>query len=178
MRHRTGTYFPCFDLLLEIFHRDILPEVAVHINHDGIDTLHGIEDSTQVIIVGNLSGVLFSFQAKLFCNELITESFPVVCRIGYVVCIVVTGCTTKLSSDRTSLQCSQLTVQTIHEHHHFLTQTSRRSRLTVSLCQHRDVRPFFRIRVELSNQLFNQRIVNLFQCFLDRKRNRRIVDIL
>ena len=43
-----------FNLLLEIFHRDILPEVTVHINHHRIDALPGIKDGRQIIVIGYL----------------------------------------------------------------------------------------------------------------------------
>jgi len=178
MRHRTGAYFTRFDFLLEVFHRDVLPEVTVHVNHNGIDALHGIEDGTQIIVIGNLSSILFAFQTELFSHELVAESLPIVCWISHVVRIVVTGSTTELRCNRASLQSSQLAVQTIYEHHHFLAQTSRGSWLTVSLCQHRDVGPFLSIRLQLSNQFFHQRIVHLFERFLNGKRNGCIVDVL
>ena len=54
MRHGTGTYFTRFNLLLEIFHRDVLPEVAVHVNHNGIDAFHRIKNGSQIIIIRDL----------------------------------------------------------------------------------------------------------------------------
>ena len=92
--------------------------------------------------------------------------------------VIVTGSATKLGSNRTSLQCSQLAVQTISKNHDFLTQTSRRCGLSVCLSQHRNLCPFFCISSELCYQFFNLRIIYLFQCFLDRQRHRGIVNIL
>ena len=92
--------------------------------------------------------------------------------------VVVTGSSTELSCNRTSLQYGQLTVQTVSEHHDFFSQTGRRSRLSVSLGQHWDVFPFLRIRCQLVNQLLNLRIIHFFQRILDRQRHRSVVDIL
>ena len=178
MRHSARTYFSGFDLLLEVLHRDVLPEVTIHIHHDGIDTLHSIKNSREVIIVRNLRCIFFAFQSQFFCNKPIAELFPVILRISHVMRIVVSGSTAKLSGKRTCFQHSQLTFETVNKYHHFFTQTGRRSRLTVSFGKHRNVSPFCRIGFQLCNQLFNQRVINLFQCLFDRKRNRRIVNIL
>ena len=92
--------------------------------------------------------------------------------------IVIARSATKLSSQRTSLQCSQLTLQTVNKHTDFLTQTRRRSRLSMRFGQHRNIGPFFGIRAKLSNQFLNLRIIYLLQRFFYRKGHRGIVDIL
>ena len=92
--------------------------------------------------------------------------------------IVITGSPTKFSSDRTCLQHSQLAFQTVNEYHHLFTQASRRSRLSMSFSKHRDVSPLRCISFQLCNQFLNQRIINFIQRFFDRKRHRRIVNIL
>ena len=178
MRHGTGTYFTRFNLLLEIFHRDVLPEVAVHVNHNGIDAFHRIKNGSQIIIIRDLSSIFLTFQSQLSCYKLITEFFPVIFGISYMMRIVVTRRTTEFSRDRTSFQYSQLTIQTINENHDFFTQASRRSRLSMCFCQHRDICPFFSVCSQLGNQLFNLRIVYLFQCLLYRQRYRSIVYVL
>ena len=178
MRHSARTNFSGFDLLLEVLHRDILPEVTVHIHHNGIDTLHCIKNSRKVIIVRNLRCILFTLQPQLLCNKSVTELFPIVLGICNMMCIVISGSATELGSNRAGFQCCQLTFQTVNEHHHFFTQAGGRSRLTVSFGKHRDICPVRCVCFQLCNQFFNQRIVDLFQCFFDRKGNRRIVDIL
>ena len=92
--------------------------------------------------------------------------------------IVISGSATEFCSDRTCFQHSQLTFQAVNEYHHFLTQTSRRSRLPMSFGKHRDGSPFCCICFQLCNQFLNQRIIDFIQSFLDRKRHRRIVNVL
>ena len=121
VRHCARTDFSGFYLLFEILHRDILPEVPVHIYHYSIDTLHCIKNSREVIIVWNLSRIFFTFQSQFFCNETITELFPVILRICHMMCIVIAGSTAKLSGNRASLQHSQLTFQAVNEYHYFFT---------------------------------------------------------
>ena len=178
MRHRTRSHLSGFYLLLEIFHRDVLPEITVHIDHHRIDTLHGIEDSRQIVVVRNLRCIFLAFQSQFLCNKLISECFPIIFGISHMVCIIISGCTAEFSSYRASLQSSQLTFQAINKNHNFLSQASWRCRLTVSFGKHRNGFPFSSIRLQLRNQFFNQRIINLLQCFLDRKRDRCIVNIL
>src|SRR3712207_1038915 len=49
MRHSARTYLSGFNFLLEVFHRDILPKVTIHVHHHRIDAFHCIENSRQVI---------------------------------------------------------------------------------------------------------------------------------
>ena len=103
VRHSTGTHFTGFDLLLEIFHGNILPEVTVHIDHHCINAFHCIKDSGKIIIIGDLRSILFAFQSQLFSYEFVTECFPVKLRISNMMCVVISGSTAKLSSNGTSL---------------------------------------------------------------------------
>ena len=92
--------------------------------------------------------------------------------------IVISRSTAKLGGNRASLQCSQLAFQTVYKHHYLFSQTSRRSRLSVCLGKHRNVRPLFRISTELRYQFLYLRVIHLLQCLFDRQRNRSIIDIL
>ena len=178
VRHRTGAHLTGFNLLLEVLHRDILPEVAVHINHHRVDALHGIKDGRQIIIVGYLGSILLTLQAKFLGNELVAERFPVILRISHMMSIVITSGTTELCCQRTSFQCCQLPFQAVDKDHHFLSQTGRRSRLSMCLGEHRDSRPLFRISPELCYQFLNLGIVHLLQRLLYGQRNGRVVNIL
>ena len=104
MWHGTGTYLTSLDFLLEVIHRDVHPEVTVQVNDDGVDSADGIKDGTQMIIVADLSSILLTLQAQLLADELVAESFPVILRISYMMSIVITGSTTKLSCKLASLQ--------------------------------------------------------------------------
>ena len=58
--HGAGAHLSSFDLLLEVVHRDILPEVAVKVYHYGIDALECIEYLAQSVVVADLGGILFT----------------------------------------------------------------------------------------------------------------------
>ena len=178
MRHCRRTHFTCLDLLLEIFHRHIHPEVSVEVDDDGIDTLHRVEDGTQIVVVADLSGPLLTFQAQLLADELVAESLPVVLRISDVMRIVVARRTTKLGCNLAGLQLVQLLRQTIDIHHHLLTQTCGRSGLSVCLGQHWDILPLIGILLKLSDEFLHLWIVHLVECILNAEWHRRIVDIL
>ena len=178
MGHSAGTYLTCLDFLLEVLHGDIHPEVTIQIDDDGVDTTNGIKDGTQIVVIANLSSILFTLQAQLFTDELVAECLPVELWISYVVGIVVASSTTKLGSDLAGFQRIELFCETIDIHHDFLTQTSRRSWLSVSLCQHWNILPLISIGLQLSNEFLYLRIVHLFQRLLHRERYTGIVDIL
>ena len=92
--------------------------------------------------------------------------------------VKVTSSPTELRRQLASLESMQLLRQTVDIHHHLLTQTGWRGRLSVSLRQHRDVLPRIGILLKLRNQFLNHRIVDLLERLLDGKRHTRVVDIL
>ena len=73
MRHGRGTNFTGFDFQFEIIEGNIKPEIAAKINNNGIDTFHAIKSGTNLVVVGDLSGELFTNKAKHFRNESIRE---------------------------------------------------------------------------------------------------------
>ena len=178
MRHCARTNLALLNLLFEILHRDIHPEVAIQIDDDGVDATHSIKDSTQPVVVRNLCGPLFALQSEFLANELIAKLAPVVLGISHVVGIIVTCSTTELCGNRRVLQCTQLFFQAIHEYHNLFTQTGGGGRLTVCLGQHRDVLPLLGIVVQLLDEFLHHRIVHLFQSLFNRKRYTGVVDVL
>ena len=178
MRHGAGAHLTLLDLLLEIVHGDIHPEVAVKVDDDGVDTTHGIEDGSQPVVVGDLSGVLLTLETELLANKLITELAPVILRIGYMMGIEVASSTTELGSDGRLLQSAQLFLKTVDIDHNLLAETCRRGRLPVGLGEHRNGLPLLGVVVKLFDQLFNEGIVDLLQSLLDREGHAGIVDIL
>ena len=48
---------------------DVNEEITVHIDHHRIDTLHGIEDSRQIVVVRNLCCIFLAFQSQFLCNR-------------------------------------------------------------------------------------------------------------
>ena len=62
MGHGTAAHLASLDTLLEVVHGDVHPEVAVEVDDDGVDAAQGIEECCQVVVVGNLRGVLLALQ--------------------------------------------------------------------------------------------------------------------
>ena len=83
MRHGGGAGFSFLDLLLEILHRDITPDVAVEIDQDGADPFQVVEESSHVIVVIDLGGGLKSFQSQAVKDKPVGEVDPVDLWIGY-----------------------------------------------------------------------------------------------
>ena len=178
MGHGAGTNLAGLDFLTEVLHRNILPEVAVKVNDDGIDTLHSIKDGAQAVVVTNLGSVLFTFKAQLLGNELRTELTPVVLGVCHMVSVEVTCSTAELGCYGALTQGLQLTLQTIYEYHYLLAQTGGAGRLSVCLCQHGDVLPLLGIGSKLFYQLLQEGIVNLLECFLNTQGDTGVVDVL
>ena len=178
MGHGAGANLARLDLLLEVLHRDVLPEVAVHIHHDGVDAFHGIKDGAKEIVVGDLRGVLLALQSQPLSHKTIAEGYPVHIGVGHMVCIEVARGTAELGSNGQRLQEVQLLLKTIGKYLYLLTQAGGRCRLAMRLCQHRDVFPLLGIGLQLGNKLFQQGIIDLCQRFLHGERHGRIVDVL
>ena len=51
VRHGARPDLSGFDFLFEIFHRDVLPEIAVEVYQDGIDAAQSVEDRRQIIVI-------------------------------------------------------------------------------------------------------------------------------
>ena len=64
VRHSARTDFASLDLLTEVLHRDVLPEVAVKVDNDRVDALHGIENGAKAVVVAYLSRVFLAFEAE------------------------------------------------------------------------------------------------------------------
>ena len=88
MGHRRGAYLASTDLLLEVIHRDIHPEVPSQINEDDIDAGEDIEECRHLVVIGDLRGEGFTLQAET-PDELPCKALPVMLGIGYDVGIEV-----------------------------------------------------------------------------------------
>ena len=169
VRHCRRAYFACLDLLLEVFHRYVHPEVAVEVDDDCVDAAHCVEHRTEAVVVGDLCSELLALQSELLAHEAVAERLPVVLGVGYVVSVVVAGSTAELSGEAALLQLAQLLLKTIYEHHHLLAQTCGRSGLSVCLCEHRHCCPLLCILAELCDELLAERVVELLERLLDRE---------
>ena len=86
--HRTGAHLAGLYLLSEVLHRDVLPEVAVQVDDDGVDALHGIEHSAQAVVVAYLCGVLLTFQSEALADEATAKlqlAFSMTLAIGLII---------------------------------------------------------------------------------------------
>ena len=92
--------------------------------------------------------------------------------------IKVTCSTTKLAADRHRLKLRQLILQPISKHANLLTQTSGRSRLSMSFCQHRHILPSIGKLIQLIDHLLQRRNKRLISSILHRHRHRSIIYIL
>ena len=100
MRHSTAANFSGLDLLLEIVHGDIHPEITVQVDDYGVDATHGIEHTTKPVVIGNLSGILLTFQSEFFTDELIAELPPIVLRISHMMSIEISRGSSEFRSER------------------------------------------------------------------------------
>ena len=104
MRHGTRAHLTGLDLLFEIIHGDIHPEVAVKVDHDGIDTTHGIKDGAKPVIIGNLCRILLTLKSEFLADKGIAKLTPVILWIGHMVRIEITRSATELSCYRRIFQ--------------------------------------------------------------------------
>ena len=155
-----------------------MPHVAVEVYHDGVDARHSVEKCGEIVVVGNLCCPFFTFDAELFVEERLGETAPVNVRIGNAVCIEVTCCTAEFSAYRHLLQQFALTFDAVGKHTDFFTQASRRGRLSVSFCKHRNVFPFFCKCVQLVHHFIEKRQIGFVDGIADKHRNRGVVDVL
>ena len=176
--HSTGAYLASLNLLLEVVHGDIHPEVAAEVDDDGVDAAHGVEDGTKPVVVADLRGVLLTLQTELLSHEGVAEVAPVVLRISHMMGVEITGGTTELRRNGNLLQATQLLFKTVDIDHHLLAETGGRSGLTVGLCQHGYGLPLLSIVMELLNELLDEGVVDLLQSLLDREGDTGVVDIL
>ena len=71
MGHGRGTYLIFFDLLLEIIHGNIGPDIAAEVGKNGIDAFQGIEVSGKVIVMLYLCGNLQPVQPQYIIHKVI-----------------------------------------------------------------------------------------------------------
>src|SRR5690606_7384658 len=114
MRHSRRAHFALTNLLLEILHRDVLPDVTAEIDENGIDAPKTVEKGSKVIVMLNLGGREAARQsegrAKLF-----TEVMPVDGGIGDKVRIHIARSPAKLGAVGHGLQQGKLVPQAYRE---------------------------------------------------------------
>ena len=176
--HGTGAHLTGLHLLAEILHGDILPEVAVKVYDDGIDTLHRIKDGCQAVIVAYLSGILLTLQSQFVREESVGKGTPVILGICHMMGIEVTCGTTELGCHGTLLEHLLLSLESIDKHHHLLAQASRTGGLSVGFGQHGHIGPLLSILFQLVDEFLKQWEIHLRKSLSDTHGHTGIVDIL
>ncbi len=90
MRHGRGADLVLGDLLVEIFHGDVGPDVAAQINQNRVDAAEAVEDGRKVVVVVNLGGRERSPEAQR-SHEPVGESRPVDVRESDLMGVHITG---------------------------------------------------------------------------------------
>ena len=176
--HCRRAYFPLFGLLLEIFHRDVLPEVAVEVDYNGADALHRIEKRREIVVVGNLRGELLALDAQALREKRIGKPEPVDFWIGDAVCVEVACGAAEFAAHGRGFEQRELLLEAIGKHTRLLAQASGRCRLSVGARKHRNIFPFIGISVEARNHLLDLRDNHIVERILDAHGQRCVVDVL
>ena len=178
VRHRRRADFARFDLLFEVFHRNVRPHIAAQVDQDRIDPLEVVEDRGDVVVVLDLRGDLRTFQVQDVVDETVREFDPVDARVSGYVRVEIPGGSAELGRRRNRARQRDLLVQPFDEYANLLAEFRRRGGLPVRMRQQRDLFPLLRQCRELGHQLFDQRIVDVVGRVAQCRRNRRVVDVL
>ena len=176
--HCGGADLAGLDFLFEVLHRDILPEVTVQVKHDGIDAAQCVEESRQVVVIGNLGGVRLPLYTEPLFQESGCESGPVDIREGHAVGVHVAGGSAELAAHGHGLEQLFLTAQAICEHLYLFAQSCRSGGLSVGACQHGNILPLPGEVLQSANQFLQQRQVNFPDGIVYTHRHTRIIDVL
>ena len=176
--HCARTHLALLDALLEIFHRNVLPEVAVKVDDDGVYALHRVEHGGEAVVVADLRGEGLALQSELLAHKAVAEGAPVVGGVGHVVRVVVARCAAELGCQRAGFEHGELLLETVGKHLDLLAEAGGRGGLAVRLGQHGNVFPLLRVSVELRDEFLNLRHVDLGEGVFEHEGERRVVDVL
>mmetsp|Transcript_127896 Transcript_127896/g.408966 ORF Transcript_127896/g.408966 Transcript_127896/m.408966 type:complete len:223 (+) Transcript_127896:471-1139(+) len=170
VRHGTGADFAGYNLLLEVVHGHIHPDVPAHVRQDGVDPLHCVEDRAHVVVVLDLCGVLLPLQAELLRAEGVAEAAPVDVGEGHQVGVHVACGASELARVRNRGQQLQLPLDALDVHLELLGQVGRRGRLSVGFGEHGEV-PLRELAANHLQNALNARQISLFQRILEKQRD-------
>ena len=128
-----------------------------------------VKDGGEIVVVGNLGGILLTLQAELLAYELVAKGAPVVVGISHVVGIEIARCAAELSGYLRGLEGVELLGEPVHIHHYLLAETRWRRWLAVGLGEHRHVFPLIGVGLELGDELLNLRIEHIMKRLLQRQ---------
>ena len=166
------------DLLAEVIHADVLPQVAAEVHQDGVDAPQGIEQGREVVVVVDLRGEPLAHQAEFLQDEAVRELHPIVFGIGCQVRVEVPCGAAEFARERHFAQQFHLAIQALHEDLDLLAEVGGRGRLAVCACQHGDTRPIQREAMQAVAYTGDRRQVGLVQEILDQQWQGRVVDVL
>ena len=177
MRHGGGTDFAGFGFLLEVTDGDVTPDVAVQIQQDGVRTGKSIEHFCHVVMRFDLNRVRVVHQTQTLFDHGFGETFPVVCRIGRQVRVVVTDCTIHFAEDFYFRDTVCSAAQTCNHVGQFFTQCRRAGWLAVGAGQHRDFCIQMRQFRQFADQLVQRRQHDFITCRFQHHAVRSVVDV-
>ena len=176
--HCRRPHFPFHDLLLEVIHGDVRPNVPVQIDQHSVNATKGIAPRRKVIVRLDLGGHFCSRQTEAPLHKFTSKLWPVHVGIRHMVRIELSRCTAKLGRIRGRSQRLSLSAKAIHKDLDFFPQRDRRSGLSVSARQHGHRFPRGGQRCEVGDQSVQQGHHSLFCGALQGQRNGRVVHVL
>mmetsp|Transcript_67060 Transcript_67060/g.178607 ORF Transcript_67060/g.178607 Transcript_67060/m.178607 type:complete len:287 (-) Transcript_67060:291-1151(-) len=177
VRHGAGPDLPCHDLLLEVLHRNIHPDVAAQVDEDGVDALHRVKDGTHVVVVLNLRGVLLPLEIQVRPAEVVGKGPPVDVRVGHEVRVHVAGGPPKLARARNLPQEIELRLEALDVHLELLGEVGRGGRLPVRLREHGHI-PLWQLCPQRLDDPQQSGAVALLEGVVQELRRRGVVDVL
>ncbi len=178
VRHGRGADFTRNGLLFEVAEGDIGPDIAIKVDQNGIEARDCIEQLGDVVVRLDLGGVRVELQAQGLLDELLGVGFPVDCRIGGQVGVVVADRTIDLAQQRNALDLGNLALQTVNHVGQLLAEGGRGGRLTVGAREHGHVGVLLGERADGVGYLAHQRQDDLIAAAAQHQRVGQVVDVL
>lgn len=177
MRHRARPHLPVFGLLLNIPLGDVLPTVSAQTDQNGVESSYFSHDSAQTIVRLNLSGVGVEGQSQTVLHKGAGNAGPVELGIHETVSVVVTDCSIELPPYLSSAQFCYLQRQPECKIGVFLSEGSRRGRLSVGVRQHGVRCPLLTEICDFSDDLGGFREEDVFEGLLEHEGVGQVIDV-
>src|SRR5690606_24358764 len=119
MRHCRRSDFTFLNLLAEVIHGDVLPDITTEIQQDRIDTFHAVEKGGEVVVMFDLCCRETAREPKMTA-ELVGETIPVDRRVSNMVGVEISGSSPEFCGVWNCFQVMQLTFETRCKNHNLL----------------------------------------------------------
>lgn len=128
--------------------------------------------------MGNLCGILLPFESEIFLKKSISKSHPIYFRIRNMMSIEISCSTSEFSFELIAFEFLNLFAESFYKNHHFLSEISRCSCLSMGASKHRDVRICLCHGLNLSKHFLILRYYNFLKSFFECEWSGSIIDIL